>query len=801
METNVEKEKLNESFIAAVINGDIPAAEKLLEEGADLNFLTNSKNNALAIAMNRLKGKMFDWLLSYDKNGQKINVDNVALNGEVLLLKAIREGDFLPYVKSLLKAGANPNIVASDGMTPLIRAVADGKLEEVKAILEDGRVDINYAIKETGTTAFLMAATASVGGNSKEICKLLLKHGANINAIDQHGKNALINSLFTSTTYMKNYEKEDHKKMYMFLCDLPFDVNFVAKSGMTAFWVASAMGYFEAAEKLLSKGVNPDVSHSIGVDPEVSALGYWLMSSDKVINQLVAEKMNGFITELANNLKIEKSEAYKLIDEEKAIAIRDEVKKRFLDFIFKAISMGAKINKPDEEMNTPGVYAFLNKETFTEAIKMGADVNGFFYQKDSKDPLKKNKIKIPLLSLIINNYGDKSFNIIKEMVSLGAVVSYDGDKDLESRSPILSAIKTCAVKTVELLLSTEKINLNKVYPSGGIKNGSEYSPLSFLVMDAMTGDIKQFLEQKKQISALIEAYETNEKNGVTSDLLDKEGYEELKKSLVDIETVEAGVVKMRRDIFNLMISYGADLNFKDNFGRTAVFYVNDSNFIDLLESAGANIFEVDNKGNTPLVFAIKNGNVEVVENLFKKYKEANNKSIDNIFYDLAFENPANEYERNSMINGIVALLSEEERKQFFENEKNNANLKEGEEVKRILVNGIDNCDADLVTPLMVACATDKPYLVSLYVNMGANVNHVNNNGETPLMHAIASDNHRIVEFLIKNGADLNVATKSGQTVLEMATEINNKNIMDLVNVGLGITTKDSVLNTYKKISI
>ena len=66
------------------------------------------------------------------------------------------------------------------------------------------------------------------------------------------------------------------------------------------------------------------------------------------------------------------------------------------------------------------------------------------------------------------------------------------------------------------------------------------------------------------------------------------------------------------EIAMLLMVNGADINAKNIYGRSAVFYVRDKDLAKLLLIAGANL-EVDNNGNTPLHTAVDRGDKDVVE--------------------------------------------------------------------------------------------------------------------------------------------------------------------------------------------
>lgn len=194
----MENKEANENLMTAVIRGDIDMAIEALQSGASIHIKTTKGNNLLYVAASRTQEDMFDWLLEVEQSDKKIDLNTQNNMGSTTIMEFIREDGFYNYIKKILEAGANPNITTNDGMSPLIQACADKKFEEVQLLLENN-VDINYAIPDTKTTAFLMAATQS----SMSICETLKEHGADINVVNSTGKNALIQAIFKTEQFMK----------------------------------------------------------------------------------------------------------------------------------------------------------------------------------------------------------------------------------------------------------------------------------------------------------------------------------------------------------------------------------------------------------------------------------------------------------------------------------------------------------------------------------------------------------------------------------------------------------------------
>src|SRR5205823_5049317 len=78
-------------------------------------------------------------------------------------------------VLRLLKAGANPNIAASTGETPLMTAVRAGNITVVKALVAGG-AEVNAKGGGREQSPLLWA----VGGGHHDIMRVLLENGAKV---------------------------------------------------------------------------------------------------------------------------------------------------------------------------------------------------------------------------------------------------------------------------------------------------------------------------------------------------------------------------------------------------------------------------------------------------------------------------------------------------------------------------------------------------------------------------------------------------------------------------------------------
>jgi len=726
----MENKQANEKLMTAVINGDIEAATEAIIDGADIHQKTTKGNNLLYVAASRLQEDMFDWLLEVEVKDKKIDLNTRNTMGGTTLYELVDEDNFTSYIGKLLEAGANPNITLNEGISPLIQACADKKFEEVELLVAHG-ADINYAIPDTKTTAFLMAASQG----SFSICELLKEKGADVNAVDSQGKNALITAIYTTTRFMKKREKASHKELCKFLCDIGIDLDYVAPSGMTALWAASINREVELVSHMLDKGVKADVWHEVGLEGQMSAMHIW-----------------------ANSKEVE--------------------------VLKKLHQCGGKLGSKDSLGNAPESFGFLNPHMRETMLELNADVNAMYYAKPAH-PNDSPK-RVPVISQVING-GNKQAPVVKEMIARGATVTFQ-DEDLQMYEPIMMAIASSAYDIINDLLLTKQIDLDK--PIKLNPNGAAMTPLMLTVAGSVNKGFTAFLEKKAQYEALVKAKEINDKNGVKSAIIDDDQMAAIEAELKDMKEIASKLKEEREGIFKTLVQNGADLNAVNENGHSAIFFANGTDYANWLKDSGADIYLKDKEDNSPLMYAVLNNKKELIEVLKSAYAADNHETIDNIFYQVAFAPVDSHMQQSLLEKGVINYISNEIDMEKWKEKDSTFNVK-----------SINYQDEDGNSPLLVACARELPFLASLYIRLGADVNIKNANDETPLMHAIGTGNIQLVEYLIDKGSDVNAQTKDGKTILEFAEEVENKEILEKVKISLGHEVTEGSISGVKKLRV
>jgi len=173
--------ELGDKLVAAISNGKLVEALKLIDEGADVNFANHYGNTPIRAACYQGKGfaKVIDWLV---KRGARF--DEQDFNGNTPLLVAADRGDYR-IIDLLLSHGARVNVKNKEGKTPLWYATYYNRVEGIKTFLDKG-AEVNVA-DINGITPLMNVADNS----NVEMVKLLIEKGADIEAKNNNGKSVV----------------------------------------------------------------------------------------------------------------------------------------------------------------------------------------------------------------------------------------------------------------------------------------------------------------------------------------------------------------------------------------------------------------------------------------------------------------------------------------------------------------------------------------------------------------------------------------------------------------------------------
>jgi ankyrin repeat protein len=221
----------------------------------------------------------------------------------------------------------------------------------------------------------------------------------------------------------------------------------------------------------------------------------------------------------------------------------------------------------------------------------------------------------------------------------------------------------------------------------------------------------------------------------------------------------------RKDIFDLLIQRGADVNTTDKWGWTPLSWAVDHDNLDSLKSLIAHGAKVDTKiwgGETALMSEASKGRTEAVKLLLEAGA------------DIHAMDDTGQTALHRMMD-VIHLPSKDMAELL---------LAKGAEV-----NSKDKCGR---TPLHLAAESADADIVKLLLDKGAKVDEKDDeSGFTPLHHAARFGKIDVAELLIARGADINTKDKQGHTPLQVAVNHDYKVVELLLNKGAdsGIRTE------------
>jgi cytohesin len=233
--------------------GALFVPELLLANGANISARDKAGNTPMHAASVWHVGK--DLLELLIAKGADVNARNKAGQTPLHRVSMIRRRDRRPEVKAemLLALGAEVDAKDKSGNTPIHFAVKNGHVKLIDLLLSKGAI----ISKDDNLMADEEASLSAVWRNQADVLKVLLDHGADVNAADRWGW-----ALLHFTAWDGNGD------MTRMLLDKGANPNIVERTeGRTPLHYAAQRGKKTQAEMLLAHGANMDTRGWYGKTP------------------------------------------------------------------------------------------------------------------------------------------------------------------------------------------------------------------------------------------------------------------------------------------------------------------------------------------------------------------------------------------------------------------------------------------------------------------------------------------------------------------------------------------------------
>ena len=353
-------ERLNSELLFAIIDNDINAITRLINDGANVNFRDNFGNTLLHYAIQEETIKVLI------KAGTDVNARNIF--GNTPLHYDSRRSMHYEKVLSLVKAKADVNIRNNIGKTSLdyVHHVAAHN-----ALIKAGALTSNELLQKEGQVESNFELSFAVIGMDIETVVKLLATEPNVNIRDIFGKTLLHYAVKPAHQFNSNSMKR-HKKFVEILIAAGVDINARDNTtGKTSMDIDTEYGY------------SSDVLRGAGA-----------LTSDELLQQELNSEL--LFAVINNDIEVVK----RLINDEANVNIRDNFGNTLLHYaknttVIRTLKeAGVDVNTKNKFGNTPlhsnsqgHIYSIENEKIkkVLALIEAGAEVN--VKNDDGKTPL------------------------------------------------------------------------------------------------------------------------------------------------------------------------------------------------------------------------------------------------------------------------------------------------------------------------------------------------------------------------------------------------------------------------------
>jgi ankyrin repeat protein len=583
-------------LLSASVCGHSAIVTLLLDAGADVNFRDTEDNDALLLTCIKGYHKTVEIL-----SNAGCNVGYKKTGWSPLVI--VCDQGFFKCAQLLLKNKLDLEIEGFSDWTPLRYAAVEGHRRLCELLLKNGA---NVDSSRGGAPIIKECATLG----AFELVKLLVEHGATIDAVDTDGFTALTTAAIRGDT-----------RIVTFLLDHGANINHEIGSGHTALLLAAQEGFAELVQILIDRGA--DMERKSTKEWGALHLSYDHAESARVLleNKADVNKLVGYYSTLHLSTEYNYVEAVKVL-----LSFNPDLEITF-----------------DEEGANKGFTALLygtaggNCEIVRLLLEAGANVNhqtennNFALQyalKDSNEAMVRALMEYnPDLNLVDND-GDTALNCLNSSTSVAVVkLLVNGGLDIdiankEGSTPLSKAVATQNVEVIKYLIAKKaKVNIMGGPSGGPLHNACALANLELVKILVAAGADVNLVVPSGLGTPLQSAC-------VCNDPADTDSQETVVRYLINEAKADVTTVGGKfgcaintacgwstSDMVKLMLEKGAKVDVADSLGRMAVHYAAKEGleYFQPVLDAGADVEVKDKMGRTLLHWAVAGGLVDVVE--------------------------------------------------------------------------------------------------------------------------------------------------------------------------------------------
>ncbi|KAL6617339.1 ankyrin repeat-containing domain protein [Neocallimastix sp. 'constans'] len=620
----------------------------------------------------------YEILQLLNKKGFSINEYND--NGITPLIQAIyfNKINFIPF---LIKNGADVNKKSKKDEFPIVSAIKKRNIKILNLLLKNGA---NPNQKDSkGNTALMYASQFGIIAAAK----ILIDNNADINAQNEQGLTALIISLISNRTALIKYLLSNNK----------IDLNLKCKKGLNALMYAAKQSHFDNLKLLIDKLSNSKIDINLKeVDNEgLNALIHscYCGSYQKnvyISNSYIAKLLNSYynIVEILLNKGFNVHK--KSIKGQNALMIASEF--GCLSIVKLLIEHGIDINGKDNNGQNALLYA-CRSDLLTLNEKLRPE------RENLRQEYPNNELLTSLIKNIFDiedfnyeySYGEGKYgyiHLVKYLINQGINIYAKDDK---GNNALMEASSHGFINIIEYLLE-KGIPVEE-------RNNEGYTALMYATKNGYLNIVKCLIKNGASINDL----DTNGNNLLM--LASSEGFMEIVEYLKEM---------------------GLSIHSKNKDGNNALMLAimgNHINIIQYLHHQGINLYEKDNHGCNALMLAANCDKLDIVQYLCDMNMNVN--KVDN----------------NGWTPLMYATFFNGNKKYPFTSQK------------------VPNLSTSIQSNFVI---------IQCLVDHGAEINYKNHEGVTALMLASQYGSLRVVKYLIQMGANLDIVDNEGNDVIKYA---------------------------------